>query len=185
VTGPTAFHPNTDRLIAAWRARRVGLAVPARADLSPMDLGPLLPQTFMLGRIDGAEVFRLSGGLLVDLYGRDLRGAQFEDLWSLAERPVVAQAIARARKAAAPVVLTADAIAPSEERIGVELTLAPLTGPDGAADRTLGLFQPISMVGRLLGQRIRILSLRGAVIALETAPPPALKLVALNGRRVA
>jgi hypothetical protein len=159
--------------------------VPARADLSPMDLGPLLPQTFMLGRVNGAEVFRLSGGLIVDLYGRDLRDAGFEDLWSPADRPLVGQAMARARKAAAPLVLTVDAIAPSEDRIGVELTLAPLTGPDGAADRTLGLFQPISMVGRLLGQRIRTLSLRDAVIAFETAPPPSLKLVALNGRRVA
>ena len=177
------FHPNTQKLIETWRARRSGHALPARASLSPIDLGPILPQIFMLGHEDGAEVFRLCGGLIADLYGRDLRGASLASLWSPQERPLAMDALARARNAAAPVVVTVDAEAPNGERIGVELCLAPLTGPDGAANRTLGLFQPISMVGRLMGQRIVNLSLRGAVVAVEARPK--LKLVALNGLRVA
>jgi len=179
------FHPNTQRLIDTWRSRQENGALPARAALSPIDLGSLLPQIFMLGREGDEEVFRLSGGLIADLYGRDLRGSVLGSLWAKQERPHIAEALARARRGVAPVVLTADAEAPNGESIGVELCLAPLTGPDGAPDRTLGLFQPISMVGRLMGQRIRILSLRGAVVAVEIKATPKLKLIALNGLRVA
>ena len=179
------FHPNTQQLIDTWRSHRDGRRLPARADLSPIDLGTLLPQIFILGREDGEEVFRLSGGLISDLYGRDLRGSTFNAIWSKSERFVAADALDRARRAAAPVVLTVDAQAPGGESIGVELCLAPLTGPNGAPNRTLGLFQPISMVGRLMGQRIVSLSLRGAVVAIEKPLEPRLKLVAMNGLRVA
>jgi hypothetical protein len=179
------FHPNTQKLIETWRSHREGRALPPRSALSPIDLGPLLPQILMLGHEDGEEVVRLSGGLIADLYGRDLRGSVLGALWPKHERPLIADALKRARHAAAPVVLTVDAEAPNGESIGVELCLAPLTGPDGAADRTLGLFQPISMTARLMGQRIRTLTLRGAVVAVEAAPAPTLKLVALNGQRVA
>ena len=179
------LHPNTQRLIETWRSHRDGRALPARAALSPIDLGSLLPQILMLGREDTEEVVRLSGGLISDLYGRDLRGSVLSALWAKPERPLVADALARARKAAAPVVLTVDAEAPGGESIGVEICLAPLTGPDGAANRTIGLFQPISMVGRLMGQRIKVLSLRGAVVVADVRPEAKLKLVALNGALVA
>jgi hypothetical protein len=179
------FHPNTERLIDTWRSHREGHALPARSALSPIDLGSLLPQVFMLGREDGEEVFRLSGGLIADLYGRDLRGGTFYNLFPKTERHLAADALARARRIAAPVVMTVDAQAPNGESIGVELCLAPLTGPDGTPDRTLGLFQPISMVSRLMGQRIIELSYRGATAAVDRKPEPRLRLVSLNGLRVA
>ena len=181
----STFHANTDRLISAWRARRSGHALPARSDLSPIDLGPLLPQVFMLGRENEVEVFRLSGGLVTDLWGRDLRGGLFDALWSKPDRPSVLAALARARKTAAPVVLTANAEAANGEFIGLELCLAPITGPSGVADRTLGLVQPISMVGRLMGQTVRTLHLRSMVAAVEPSVGPVIRLVALNGLRVA
>ena len=179
------FHPNTQKLIETWRSRRDGQALPARTALSPIDLGPVLPQIFMLGHEDGEEVFRLCGGLIADLFGRDLRGSLLSALWSKPERPLVADTLMRSRGAAAPVVVTVDAEAPNGESIGVELCMAPLTSASGAPDRTLGLFQPIAMTSRLMGQRIRTLSLRGAVVAVENPPEPKLKLVSLNGRRVA
>jgi hypothetical protein len=179
------MHPNTQKLIETWRSHRDGHALPARTALSPIDLGPLLPQILMLGHEGGEEVFRLSGGLIADLYGRDLRGSTLGSLWAKHERPLVADALVRARRGAAPVVLTVDAEAPNGEAIGVEICLAPLTGPDGAANRTIGLFQPISMLSRLMGQRIRTLSLRGAVVAVEAKFETKLRLVALNGARVA
>jgi len=180
-----AFHPNTERLISAWRARRGERRLPARTDLSPIDLGPLLPQVFMLGCEGEAEVFRLSGGLVADLYGRDLRGVEFKSLWRLSEQPLIMEAVARARRAAAPIVLSADAEAPSGDHIGIEICLAPLTGPNGAANRTLGLLQPTSMVGRLMGQPIRSLSLRGAALASDPRCGPYIRLVAVNGQQVA
>lgn len=183
------FHPNTEWLIDTWRAHREGRALPARADLSPIDLGPLLPQIFMLGCEGENEVFRLCGGQIAEAFGRDLRGSALHALWSTHEQPMVADALTRARRAAAPVVITADAETEVGTRIGVELCLAPLIGTSGVVDRTVGLFQPISLTGRVMGQKIVSLALRSAVVALEPHRPaqhgPTLKLVAMNGRRVA
>lgn len=181
------FHPTTERFIATWRDHRAGRRLPDRSSLSPMELGPLLPQVFMLGReADGEEVFRLSGGLLSDLHGRDLRGSSFYGLWPKLERPQIAAALARSRSGGSPVVLSVDAQAERGEAIGLELCLAPLIGPTGEADRTIGLYQPTTTVARLLGAPIATLAVRAATLAEEApAPLPRLRLVVDNTRRVA
>lgn len=180
------FHSNTEKLISTWRSHRGGARLPARAALSPIDLGPLLPQVFILGREgDGEEIFRLSGGLIADLHGRDLRGSSFYALWSKLDRPQLAAALARSRSGAAPVVITVDAHSTRGERIGVELCLAPMIGPSGEADRILGLYQPISTVARLLGAPITGFSVRSVALAADATPGPRLRLVVDNTRRVA
>ncbi len=181
------FHPNTQQLIDTWRAHREGRRLPARTDLSPIDLGPLLPQVFMLGREpDGEEVFRLCGGLMADLHGRDLRASSFYSLWDKIDRPQIAAAMARARSGAAPSIITVDAFNERGESVSVEMCLAPLTGPSGEADRTLGLYQPISTVARLTGAPVKSLVIRHVVSAPDPEPAlPRLRLVVDNTRRVA
>lgn len=181
------FHPNTERFIATWRSHRDGSRVPDRAALSPIELGPLLPQVFMLGRAgDGEEVFRLCGGLLSDLHGEDLRGSSFYSLWPKLDRPALAAAIARARSGATPVVLQVEAASERGEVVGLQLCLAPLIGPSGEADRTIGLYQPTTTLARLLGAPVRTLRVETAVLAIEpAAAPPRLRLVVDNTRRVA
>lgn len=181
------FHANTARLIQEWQARRTGRALPARTDISPVQFGALLPQLFILGQEDdGAEVFRLAGGLLADLHGRELRGADFFALWSRPERGLVRAALEKARNTASPVVIAARAISEDGGEIGLEITLAPLTGAAGAADRTIGLYQPTSTVARLMGRTINVLGWRNATFAdAPAARASHLKLVVLDGRRVA
>ncbi len=181
------FHANTTKLIEEWRTRRVGRALPARTDISPVQFGALLPQIFILGQEDdGAEVFRLAGGLLADLHGRELRGADFFTLWARPVRDQVRAALAEARSAGTPVVLHAGAVTEEGDEIGIEIVLAPLMGAAGAADRTIGLYQPVSTVARLMGRSVQSLTWRGAKLADAVAPRPAyLKLVAIEGRRVA
>jgi hypothetical protein len=98
---------------------------------------------------------------------------------------MVSEAHARTIRAGAPVVLTVDAHSPQSGAVGLEICLAPLTGPEGAPNRTLGLLQPISMLSRLMGQPIATLSLRAIELAPEVGRPSKLRLVALNGLRVA
>jgi hypothetical protein len=177
-------HSNTEKLIAIWRSRRVGRRVPTRSDLSPVDLGALLPQVFMLGRSeDGDERFRLSGGLMSDLHGADLRNSSFYGLWSALDRPQIASALARCRATAAPIVVTADACSARGDTIGVELCLAPLLGPNGELDRTLGLYQPISTVARLIGAPVQTLTIRQVMPAEDATPVSHLRLVVDNTQR--
>jgi len=180
------FHSNTEKLITTWRSHRLGARLPARTNLSPIDLGPLLAHVLILGReSDGDERFRLAGGLITDLHARDMRGASFYSLWSKLDRPQVAAGLARSRSGAAPLVITVDATSARHDTIGLEICLAPMIGPSGEADRTLGLYQPISAVARLKGAPIVSLRIRSIVLAEDRTPGPHLRLVVDNTRRVA
>jgi len=70
--------------------------------------------------------------------------------------------------------------------MAMEVLYAPLAGPDGAADRFLGLYQPLGLTARLRGGPITAMSLRTlrrADGADEAAPR--LRLATLHGRRIA
>jgi len=182
------FHPNTEKLIAEWRAQRAGRRLPARTDLSPMQFGGLLPQLFILGREpNGTELFRLSGGLVVDLHGRELRGADFSALWSRPDRASIEHAMVEARQMAQIAVIQADGYTNEGDHLGLEIALAPLLGPTGAPDRTLGLYQPTSATARLLGRPLEYLAYRSSEMAAAPEAPKRthLRLVALDGARVA
>ena len=69
------------------------------------------------------------GGLIADLHGRDLRGADFFELWSRQDRPRVRMAFSMARSAAMPVVLTAsETEATRFMASGEALSLLPVIG---------------------------------------------------------
>jgi hypothetical protein len=191
------FHPHTERLIREWRERRIGGQLPARAEMSPVAFGPLLPQLFILGRERaGAEVFRLAGGLVNDLHGRELKGVNFLQLWAAGEREKIELTLGQARLLRSPLVITAEAIAASGQSISVEITLAPMVGPTGLADRIMGLYQPTSLTARLAGEpvaqlRLVDLAIVGPAERPSAMPHPAqrrgahLRLAAVNGRIVA
>ena len=157
------FHAHTDRMIDEWRQRRgAGRRLPARTELSPVLFGALLPQMFVLAD-EGARGwrFRLAGGFLVDLHGRELRGEAFADLWRSDDRAAVRSALAKARRAAEPQVLGVRGETCEGDGLALEVTLAPVTGPTEAPDRVLGLYQPVSMMARLLGRPLEALTLTG------------------------
>ncbi len=156
------FHANTQHLIAEWnRQRAVEGGLPARTAISPVAFGPLLPQLFILGvEPDGVEAFRLAGGLLADLHGRDLRGADFFKLWRREDRARMEAALGDARRTGAIVVATVNGASVTGDSIDLEITLAPLTGATGNADRVIGLYQPLSFARALVGKPISQLAIR-------------------------
>jgi hypothetical protein len=191
------FHPNTQRLIDDWTRRKGDRPAPLRAEFSPAGLGALMPQLFMLDGVDQPGAFRLVGGLVADLHGRDLRGSLFPALWQT-DAIKVAHALSQAGHAREPVVLSARAHTAEGHETRLEITLAVLAGPDGAVERVLGMYQPTSSLARLLGKPIERLSFRalqlasqGEAMASQAHTTPArsprtdLKLVVLDGRRVA
>lgn len=170
------IHAHTERLIDAWRLSRGDRRLPPRTDISPAVLGPLLPQVFILGE-EGASPdrpawrLRLSGGFVNDLFDRDLRGADFLSLWAPGDRAEVAASLERARTGAEPVVLKSLALGADGRSLGLELTLAPATGPTEAADRVVGLVQPTGMVARLGGGAVSELHLAGPTPANRPVSP--------------
>lgn len=179
-------HPNTERLTAYWRGKATPGEAARRADVDPMDFHPLLPQTFVVGRSSqGTFPFRLVGGLVADLHRTDLRGRCLLELWRPADRWPLKSALDIARRRAEPVVLTADLVADGVPSVGLEVLLAPMTGPGGEVDRFLGLYQPTAPVARLMGRPVRMLALTAVVSADGGEAAPALRLAAVDGRRIA
>jgi hypothetical protein len=176
------FHPNTLRFLEWWRGLPQVGGVPARASVEPAALARVLPQVFILAE---DLSFRLAGGLVCDLHGRELRDRAFAPLWDRPDQGRLAAALERAVVGREPVIVQADAHPLTGAGVGLQITMAPLASrAGGAADRLIGLYQPTSMLARLRGRPVQTLSIR------RVHPEPAandarLRLVAVDGRRIA
>jgi hypothetical protein len=181
------FHSNTEQLISYWRARRGAGAAPARAGVNPADFANLAPQVFMLGRqAPGRFHFRLVGGFIADLHGRDLREAELLPLFEADDRTALQLALEALRRRPQPMVVDCEARTGAGQILRLEIMIAPLIGPDGVVDRFFGLYQPTSPVAALMGQRVHGLTVRTINIADPAAAAlPRLRLASVEGRRIA
>lgn len=178
-------HPNTERLIDYWRARRGPRAAPTRAAIDPADFAELMAQVFIAGRMGlGQYPLRLAGGFVADLHGRDLRQENLVSLWGRDDRARLITALEIARRRAEPFVVEAEAETREGDTLGVEILFAPLIGPSGETDRVIGLYQPLSLTGRLRGRAIERLTIRHMAPA-EGPNVPRLRLATLDGRQIA
>jgi hypothetical protein len=179
-------HPSTERLTNYWRGLAAPGALPRRAQVDPSDFTALLPQVFILGRrTRGVYPFRLVGGLVADLHGRDLRSENFLSLWRLEDQFALQTAMELARRGLEPVIAHLTACADDPDlTLPMEVLLAPLIGADGEADRYLGLYQPLARTARLEGRAIRRLELGRLENAAGEERVPHLKLASVDGRRV-
>lgn len=181
------FHSNTELLIDYWRERKGLDRAPARTRINPADFAPLLPQVFILGRMaPGQYGFRLAGGLVDDLHGGHLGATDPLLLWVPAYRASLRLALEAVCRQPEPLVIAADGRARAGLALGLEITLAPLTGPKGDVDRLIGLYQPTGPVAALMGEAIQTLVIRNITVAGSAAAAiPRLKLAAMNGRQIA
>ena len=179
------FHSNTERLIDYWRMRKVERLSPLRSAIDPSDFTDLLPQIFILGRAaPGQFLFRLAGGLVSDLHQRDLRRNDLLSVWAHADRPRLSAALEAARRAAEPIVLTAEGRTAEGLTAKIEILMAPLRADGVPQDRFLGLYQSLSPLVLLQGKPIEELGLIRFASA-EDRIQPNLRLVVNDGQRIA
>jgi hypothetical protein len=80
-------HPSVRELYDYWNARRGRRPAPERADIEPSAIRRVLADTFILAFDPRAgHPFRIAGTRVCALFGRELKGAAFLDLWSTASR---------------------------------------------------------------------------------------------------
>ncbi|HKT53728.1 MAG TPA: PAS domain-containing protein [Caulobacteraceae bacterium] len=180
------FHSNTELLIDYWRTRKENASAPLRAAINPAEFPTLLPQVFILGRRrPGDYHFRLVGGLIEDLHGGSLNGMDPLRLWSGEHHTALQLALEALRRTSEPLVIDAEAGAPLGG-LRLEVLLAPMRDATGAPDRVLGLYQPLSSVAALMGQKISTLFMRSIATGdAARADFPRLRLAAADGRRLA
>jgi hypothetical protein len=180
------FHSNTEQLIDYWRTRKGAAETPARVSINPVDLANVLPQVFLLGRLGpGQYRFRLGGGFLVDLHGRELRHSDFLRLWAPAARTPLQLALEAVRRHPVPLVIEVDARA-GDGAMRMEVLIAPLRGATDQIDRLIGLYQPLGPISGLKGAVVRALHIRGiATTAASSEQFPRLRLASVDGRQLA
>ncbi|MBD8908896.1 PAS domain-containing protein [Methylorubrum zatmanii] len=166
-------HPTSRQLHAYWDRLRGERAAPERSEIEPGEIRNLLADSFIL-ETDPARrssAVRLAGTRLCALFGRELRGTSFVDLWGgplgLGDPWRLVETVTCDTVG---VVAGLTGFTARDESLDLELLLLPLRHRGKTQARILGSLSP-HCIPTWLGSRpllrIEAVSLR----VLETAPP--------------
>jgi hypothetical protein len=76
-----------------WLAKRAGRAMPARSDIDPAEIPPLLPYLAIVDKVDGQFRYRLVGTVVASELGRDLTGSYVGSYVKLPEHAAAQRAL--------------------------------------------------------------------------------------------
>ena len=137
-------HPSSQSVLRHWSERRRNRPAPGRNDIDPAAIRTALGDTFMLAADFVGELrFRLAGTRVCALFGREVKGWSFADLWSEESRgeidPVL-EALTEDKTGAVAGLTgqTADGL-----DLELELLLLPLAHLGEARIRALGVLAPM------------------------------------------
>lgn len=148
-------HNKTQDLLLYWTRLKADRTVPARADIKPRDVKVLLPNMFILHRIDHDHfIFRLTGTSLCHHFGREFRDHNFLSLWDQADRNHMRQILEHVLETAQPAVIHCRAHTIDNQAIEAELLLLPVANDAGTTDRVLGSAFALSNTKALAGRKL-------------------------------
>ena len=188
-------HSSTVLFLTYWRGLQISPdKAPARGAFEPARLKTLIPQMMMISCMDPGLRFRLSGGFLVALHGRELKDTSFAQLFKAPFRDPVRAAIASSLRCEQPVLfslqapwITKDTETSQTETVKLEICICPMMNQYGKVDRFVGILQTCSPMPRdprgLLGE-YSLVSARLQDSNRESRAAH-LNLVAAEGRRLA
>ena len=122
-----------------WDRVRRGRPAPRRSDIEPSDIRRILADTFIL-EVAGREnyIIRLAGTRICALYGREMKGDNFLDLWSPEDRNALATLGTAVSEDAAGAVVTFSVATAGDHSLTAELLMLPLSHSGERYDRILG-----------------------------------------------
>jgi len=154
--------PNTLALYAYWNELRAGRLAPHRLEIEPSRIAAVLSETFMLQRVTAEDYrYRLAGTRLCELFGSELRGANFLEFWSTEDALTLKGCFAAVCEEGA-VLLLALGLGEARDRVDLETILLPLLYGDsisrllGAMSGAAAASWPAAVNGRcrLTGHRL-------------------------------
>lgn len=133
----------SQQLFAYWDALRGVRGAPERNDIEPTALRGVIADTFIL-EFRKAERFpmRVAGGRTNALFGRELRGTAFLDLWDAAGRDEMARVIESAADGAQPFLAGARGGPAGAAALDFETLILPLRHHGATHARVLGSVTP-------------------------------------------
>lgn len=169
-------HASSRELYAYWDRCRRGRRAPERADIEPGEIRRVLGDTFILSLDSKAgHPFRLAGTRVCALFGREIKGEAFIDLWAEDERNDLRDVIATVADDVTGFVAGIPAVNDDGGGVALELLLLPLAQNKRTDARVLGALAALD-IPYWLGVRpisaLRLGSLRhiGAEGAPELVP---------------
>ena len=164
-------HPTSRLLHAYWDRLRGERAAPERSEIEPGEIRHLLADSLIL-EIEPARsraVIRLAGTRICALFGRELRGASFSDLWGEAAGAPLAATVAPWR--------LVETVA--DDTVGLVVGLHGRTAGGRDADLEL-LLLPLRHRGRTQARMLGALSSHAAPVWLGLDPVVALEVRSLR-----
>jgi len=129
-------------LFAYWDEKRGERIAPTRSDIDPCAIRQILGDTFILAcDRDNDHAFRLAGTRVCAIFGRELRGEHFVNVFAPADRADVRELIGIIANEARGIIAGALARTNDERSAELELLLLPLLHHDQM--RLLGALAPI------------------------------------------
>lgn len=164
-------HASSRELFNYWTARRGARALPERADIEPGAIRRALGDTFILAaERGGAHAFRLAGTRLCALFGRELKGEAFLDLWYAESRAALIDLLSAGAEDATGLVAGGIGRTSDGLRQDIELLVLPLSHRGDRHARVIGTLAPIGVPYWLGVNRLADLTL-GTVRHLDPAWP--------------
>ena len=122
-----------------WNEIRGKRSAPHRFEIDPARIGTILPQTFVLERVNSNTFrFRLAGTKICEQFGREFKGANFLDFWNDADRLTLERQFLSTSNAATVGVSTFYASTDDGRRVLFEMILLPLFHVRPLVTRILG-----------------------------------------------
>jgi len=136
-------HAASQELYAYWQGRRGNRPAPERAEIEPGPIRQVLSDVFILA-LDrsAAHPFRLAGTRVCALFGRELKGEPFLELWDGTSRPIVADLLAIADDEQVGTIAGITGHAANGDSVELELLLLPLAATRPNLARTIGVLVP-------------------------------------------
>ncbi|HML07062.1 MAG TPA: PAS domain-containing protein [Xanthobacteraceae bacterium] len=139
-------HAASRELYAYWEKRRGQRPAPERAEIEPGAIRGALGDAFILA-LDGSSSYplRLAGTRVCALFGRELKGEAFLELWTTESRPIVASLLAILADECVGTVAGATAQNAAGAAVDLELLLLPLGARRPNLARTIGVLAPLKV----------------------------------------
>ena len=155
-------HAASRELYAYWEGKRGSRPAPERAEIDPGAIRGALGDTFILALDRGAgHPLRLAGTRVCALFGREIKGEPFLDLWDAPSRSVVEGLVSILTEECTGTVAGVSAENQHGETIDLELLLLPLGVRRPSFARTIGVLAPLEIPQWLGASPIGALTLGG------------------------
>ncbi len=172
----------TRELFDYWNALRGSRIAPMRDDINPGAIRGRLADIFLLAlNTESGHAFRLAGSSVCALFGKELKGGSFNDLWSSVSHNRLGALLHHIAEDKIGAVAHVIGRTLENEVLDLEMVLLPLLDGNGGTSHLVGGFAPVGApywIGSRAVEAIDLEDLRYIGPAIDPARPPRL----LSGR---